>query len=149
MGAELNESDYSNPRRLIRAIETQGSPRSKKPLRKDTFIIGLAPEPSLLHGRIEKRVDEMVENGFVDEVSEIINEYSLAAPGVSGIGYRAFADYITGKKTLDQAKADFVRGDTQLAKRQVTWFKRNKDIHWASSASEGLKLCEQFLKGEV
>jgi tRNA dimethylallyltransferase len=62
-------------------------------------------------------------------------------------GYRAFRDYVDGKITLDAAKERFMQNDLQLAKKQRTWFKRNKNIHWVSNASQAFTLAESFLKG--
>ena len=87
----------------------------------------------------------MLEQGFIDEVRQIGDKYGWDSPALEVIGYRAFKGLLLGTKTLEEAKADFVRGDMALYKKQVTWFKRNPAIQWVESADEALELAAKFL----
>lgn len=145
LGISLNDSDYSNPPRLIRAIETAGQPRGKSQLPPNTLIIGLSVPRTELEKRIRARILEMLKAGLIKEVSDLVGKYGAGAPGLNGIGYRAFAEVNSYRKSIKEAIEDFARGDLGLAKRQMTWFKRNPDIHWVASPAYGLKLAESFL----
>ncbi|HSX41378.1 MAG TPA: tRNA (adenosine(37)-N6)-dimethylallyltransferase MiaA [Candidatus Saccharimonadales bacterium] len=138
---ELNGSDFNNPLRLARAIETVGQPKGKSALRPQALVIGLDINRPELEKRIRARITQMLKAGFMAEVNELLAKYGSDAPGLNGIGYRAFAK----EQATKDAVEEFVRGDLNLAKRQMTWFKRNGDIHWVESPAEGLKLAEEFL----
>lgn len=131
--------DSVNPRHAHRSVAG-----SRKNLRDNTLIIGLDTEPEILKERISKRVDQMVRDGFIGEVRDAELQYpnskALHAPG-----YKAFLEYLRGEKTLDEAKSLFIHNDIRLAKRQKTWFRRNKSIQWALNRDEVVELTTTFL----
>ncbi len=131
--------DTQNPRHLSKEVHQQ-----KSSLRPQTLIIGLDVNRNELKTRIEKRVDVMVQAGLVEEVEQLLATYphskALLAPG-----YKAFAEFVQGRLSLDEAKALFIQNDRQLAKRQRTWFKRNKSIHWLSDPKESVAIVTTFL----
>ncbi len=122
-GSSLRDPD--NPRHL-----SQDTPRPDRELRPKTLVIGLRRDKDELNARIEKRAEQMLEDGFINEVEGLLDAYGADNEAMSGIGYRTFVKYIRGELSLDEAKVEFIRGDKSLAKRQRTWFKRNKSIHW-------------------
>lgn len=134
-----------NPRHLIRTLETKGELTKRKPLRKDTLVIGLKIDREMLKQRIRQRVDAMVAAGFVDEVRRLGEAYGWDSEALQTPGYKAFRGYITGELSLDQAKEQFITYDLQLAKHQRTWFKRNESIHWVEKQSEVVDLITTFL----
>lgn len=119
--------DEVNPRHLARSIE-----RKSKALRSDAVIVGLEVDRDVLKARIAKRIDDMLTAGFLDEVKHVQTTYptskALLAPG-----YKAFNEHLLGNVSLEDAKALFIKNDYNLAKRQMTWFKRNKHIHWLNN----------------
>lgn len=131
--------DQQNPRHLAESVAS-----SKRSLRKATLVIGLQVERSVLKRRIEKRIDVMVASGLIDEVRWLLESYpnskALQAPG-----YKAFSKYLAGNIDLGEAKAAFARNDYQLAKRQMTWFKRNETVQWLSNSSDATALVRDFL----
>lgn len=135
----LAARDPLNPRHL-----NKSEPRQQRPLRPHTLVIGLDVPREQLKTRIEKRVEVMLEAGFIDEIKGLVADYpdskALLAPG-----YKAFTEYLTGRLSLDEAKALFARNDYQLAKRQMTWFRRNKSIHWLGEPSTYLEDCLKLL----
>lgn len=137
--------DIKNRHRLIRAQETAGKVGSKKSLRPNTLIIGLKVDKEVLLQRIQERVDKMVANGLESEIAQIAATYGWDNKTLTGIGYRAFRKYLDKKATLDEAKAAFVKGDMYLAKRQMTWFKRNPDIHWVDSPEQAEAAVKHFI----
>lgn len=130
--------DTQNPR------HTGTEPQDKK-LRPNTLVLGVTRDRADLEARIQKRVNEMVNAGLVEEVRGLVDQYGRDLEAFSGICYQFFADYLDGRLTLEEAKHKFVRGDIQLAKKQRTWFRRNKSIHWLNNSSEAVELTTTFL----
>jgi tRNA dimethylallyltransferase len=137
--------DNRNPRHLIRALETNGVLPTKKALRANTLLIGLKVERDELQKRIESRVDSMVNSGLVDELKYLTETYGWDFPAMQSTGYSAFRNYLDGTATLEEAKKEFMQNDMHLAKRQRTWFKRNKEINWILNTEEAVDLVTTFL----
>ncbi len=129
--AEGAQRDPINPRHVHKAEE-----QIRHELRPNTLVVGLNPELEILKERITQRVDMMIEQGFIEEVKTVSNRYGWQAPALLAPGYKAFRSYIENKISLDEAKAEFVRNDYLLARRQRTWFKRNKSIHWLENRED-------------
>ena len=133
-----NIVDLNNHRRVIRALEVYYS--TKKPYssflkrnnsyRTDVNIkfIGINPEREKLNLRIENRVDSMISDGLVEEVKKLYQYKDLNA--LNTVGYTEIFKYIDGDISLDEA-IDLIKLNTRkYSKRQMTWFRRNKDILW-------------------
>ena len=121
----MNGSDRNNPRRLIRAIEIAGRGSSqsdsgvKKKLRYNTLFIGLTADKEELKKRIEKRVDLRIKNGFEKEVLFLKKQGVWNGAPKMTLGYREWPD--VKKWKVEEFK---------YAKRQMTWFKKDKRIKW-------------------
>ncbi len=138
--------NFLNKRHLIRAIERGGVVgKRKQNLPSNILLIGLRVDKEQLYERIENRVDKMFEAGLVEEVKGLIQEYGANAPGLLAPGYKAVKEYLNENISLEEAKELFIRNDKNLAKRQMTWFKRNPDIKWCDTAEEADKLVQKFL----
>jgi tRNA dimethylallyltransferase len=137
--------DDRNPRRLLRTIEANGALSRKEPMRPNTLLIGLSMDREVLHKRITLRVDQMVDAGLVEELGGLSKRYGWEAQALQTPGFKAFRNFLEGAYTLDQAKQEFVRNDMNLAKRQYTWFKRNKDVHWVDAKEKAVELVTTFL----
>jgi tRNA dimethylallyltransferase len=135
-GIVETDVDFNNPRHLGRAVERGSAPRTRGPLPAGTLLLGLQIEREQLRGRITKRVDTMFASGLIEEVQNIIAEYGADAPGMLAPGYKAVSAYLNDKLSLEEAKRLFIRSDMHLAKRQMTWFRRNPDIIWCSSTEQ-------------
>lgn len=125
-----------NKRYLIRTLERNGKQGERKELRPNTIIIGLEVNSDELRSRIEARTDVMIGEGFAAEVRDLVGRYGWDAPGLLAPGYKAFRRYLEGTETLYEARLAFIKNDMALAKRQRTWFKRNKSIQWFSNREE-------------
>jgi tRNA dimethylallyltransferase len=132
-GIELGDTDVRNKRRLIRLLETEGADQVKQPLRDNTLIVGLQPDREHLKERIILRVDAMLAAGLEAEVAALAQRYGWDAEGLKGIGYREWQLYFDGAQTLEQTRERIISSTVGLAKRQRTWFKRNKSIQWIST----------------
>lgn len=129
-----------NPKRVIRALEiyiTCGvtmSEQIKNSLPEeqpyDTVKIGLKCEDrQKLYDRINLRVDLMIENGLLEEAKDVLRK-PIGATAVMAIGYKELAPYFKGEKSLDECIEHLKQETRRYAKRQLTWFGRDKDINW-------------------
>lgn len=135
----------NNPRHLIRAIETGGKKPTDQKLRPNTLIIGVIKDREQLKKRIAQRVDDMIRQGLIGETRELTSKYGWRSEAIRSTSYKAFSKYVEGQATLEEAKEEFVKNDLNLAKRQRTWFNRNKSIQWVSDKSEAVDLVTTFL----
>lgn len=131
--------DLRNYKRIIRALEiceTTGLPYSsflKKEKRKREFRIikiGLNRERTELYERINRRVDEMIAAGLEPEARNLFHLRHLNA--LNTVGYREMFDYIEGKTDFDEAVGLIKRNTRRYAKRQLTWWAKDKEITWFS-----------------
>ena len=133
----------NNTKRVIRALEiyhSTGINKSEWDKRSrevespyDARIICLDfKDRNILYERIDKRVDIMLDMGLVDEVRGIVygKNISLSATAVQGIGYKEIIDHLRGICSLDEAVERIKQGTRNYAKRQLTWFRRNKNAHF-------------------
>lgn len=130
LGLELGDIDTRNKRRLIRLIETNGARPSRKEMRANTYIIGVKNDSDVLNERIEKRVDTMLADGLEQEVAGLVKRYGWDCEALKGVGYSQWKDYFLGTQDLLGTRAKIIKATKDLAKRQRTWFKRNKSIQW-------------------
>jgi tRNA dimethylallyltransferase len=129
--------DLKNHKRIIRALEiceTTGSPYStflKKQKRERDFSIlkiGLERPREELYGRINNRVDEMIKMGLEEEALSLFDFRELNA--LNSVGYKEFFDYFKGNISKEKAIELIKRNTRRFAKRQITWWTRDKDINW-------------------
>lgn len=126
--------------RIIRAIEVYektGTPLSKFHVthafgeeRYAPIFIGLEQERSVLYKKINKRVDEMIDMGLVSETRWLLDNYGDSCVPASRLGYRQMGSYIRGECPLDKAIGLLKRDTRHYAKRQLTWFRRERRIKW-------------------
>jgi tRNA dimethylallyltransferase len=144
--------DPRNPRRVIRALEITLA--TKKPFsaqRKkgarlfEPLIIGLAVPGEKLRKRINTRVDQMFHNGLVNEVKNLIKKYGSNRKAFDAIGYCEITDYLHGKTTLAEAAESIKKNTWGYAKRQMTWFKKDKNTRWLKNERGAEKLVGKFL----
>ena len=134
--------DINNAKRVIRALEvyettgvtmSEWNRRSKENAdKKDCLIIGLDFEDrQLLYDRIDKRVDLMMECGLLEEAKALYDSGLFATKTASqAIAYKEFLPYFEGEDLLENCIETLKRNSRRYAKRQLTWFRRNKDINW-------------------
>ena len=133
MELDAGEVDKRNKRRLIRLIETNGAKPERHELRPNTLILGIKVERQALEKRIEKRVDNMLAAGLEDEVRGLAERYGWGCEALKGVGYAQWKSHFEGRQTLAETRQKIIKATLDLAKRQRTWFKRNKSIHWFST----------------
>lgn len=131
------EVDLDNPRRLMRALEVcyaSGKPyssfRSQAPVKRDFTSLKLAYnwERELLYERINQRVDEMIDKQLIAEVQNFLPHRNAKA--LDTIGYKEIFEFLDGKISKEEAIDLVKRNSRRYAKRQLTWFKKDEEIHW-------------------
>ncbi|MBF0211552.1 MAG: tRNA (adenosine(37)-N6)-dimethylallyltransferase MiaA, partial [Desulfamplus sp.] len=131
--------------RALEVVEVTGKPISSFQSqhsfcsqRYTPLKIALHIDREKLYQRIEKRVDIMVEQGFVDEVKSLIgNGYGCGLKSMQSIGYRHVCDFLNCKTSWEETIRLLKRDTRRYAKRQLTWFRQDKDIIWLSSNEMG------------
>lgn len=129
----------SNSHRLVRlvgAIEKGDGAAAVMPQKAGgplyhAFVIGLSLPRQVLYERIEKRIDAMIEAGWIDEVQQLLQDgVSPEAQAMKAIGYKEMALYLDGQLSLEAASVLIKKRTRHFAKRQMTWFKRMPYIRW-------------------
>ncbi|MGD0795429.1 MAG: tRNA (adenosine(37)-N6)-dimethylallyltransferase MiaA [Dehalococcoidales bacterium] len=138
--------DRRNVRRVIRALEVHAKARRpfselgrKQPPPFDSLIIGLTADRPFLYSMVDRRVDEMMEHGFVSEVESLIKMgYHLELPAMSGIGYRQIGQLIKGELTREAAAQKIKTETHRFIRHQYAWFRLDdKKIHWFDIERQG------------
>ncbi len=150
--------DSDNKRRLIRALEiikTTGKPVPKLESSTKYQVLWLGLRPKNLEKRIKTRLEKRLKQGLVREVKNLLNS------GVSkkrlydfGLEYRQISEYLASKKFKVKSIKNFKKSEyyqkllreiIKYSKRQMTWFKRNEEIHWIKNPKEAEKLIRKFI----
>jgi tRNA dimethylallyltransferase len=137
---QMNFSDKKNPRRLIRAIEiamwrinnikkNKDMEKRKKDL--EILTVGLTAPEKFISQRIKIRVAQRVKAGIEKEVEKLLrNHVGWEMPSMTSMGYGQWRDYFEGEVPEDQIVSEWERAERAYAKRQMTWFKKDKRILW-------------------
>ena len=149
--------DANNLRRTVRAFEVifqTGKKFSALRRRKDSpyilKFVGLQrPRPDL-YARIDLRIENMLENGFLEEVQALLNKgYSADLPNMSAIGYREMAAYLQGEMSLDDAVAQMKKLTRNYVRRQANWFKPDDpNIKWFDMQEPDVDAMIAYVQGE-
>lgn len=133
----------NNVKRVIRALEfykktgmkiskhNEAESQKESPYNFEYFVLN--DDRQKLYDRIDRRIDIMLADGLLDEVRSLVDEgYSRDLVSMQGLGYKEMIDYIQERYTLDEAVYTLKRDTRHFAKRQVTWFKREKQVTWVN-----------------
>lgn len=144
-----------NIRRVIRALEVigitgepYGSSLPEPVYWKPTLQIGIAVERELLKERIVQRVDQMWADGIVAEASELLRNQPLGKTARMAIGYKQAIAQLSGEMSESEAKAETVSLTQRYARRQMSWFRRDKRIKWISADGDLLEQAQDLIRLE-
>jgi len=144
--------DQQNPQRLMRALElVRSSGKSMNSLRVNKKVelpfqvikIGLNIPREQLYEHIDSRMDKMIKDGLIDEAKEFYPNKNLNA--LQTVGYREIFDYFDGLYDYEEAVRLLKRNSRRYAKRQLTWFLRDREINWFENGNEILN----WLDGKI
>lgn len=145
--------DLKNPKRVIHALEVclmTGKPysslrtnlRKKRPFR--IVKIGFTRERQELYDRINARVDDMIDNGLIEEAQRLYPLRHLNS--LNTVGYKELFDFFDGKCDLNTAIEKIKQHSRNYARKQLSWFKRDKEIHWINLSDEKIDVEAQIMK---
>ncbi len=153
---KLHPRDRQRITRAIEVLQSTGRPLSWWQQRQQgcgkrytALKIGIAADINELEYRLEQRIKQMLQQGAVDEARQAWqNCPDENAPGWTSIGCRELLHYILGRHTLHAARQEWLRRTRAYAKRQMTWFKKDREIYWFDEDQEQeiLSLVKQHLK---
>ena len=105
----------------------------KKEVEYDYKVFGLDWDRQKLYDRINKRVDMMIEQGLIEEVKQILKKYDTFPTAMQGLGYKEVVDYLEGNLTKEEMIEKIKMETRRYAKRQLTWFRKNKQTIWLNA----------------
>lgn len=142
---QLNESDIVNPVRLRRIIE-KGKLGNQRGEKMNCLYFIMNVDKRRLERNITERVSQMFDDGLLEE-NLYLKDHDLFNPTVTKIiGYKEFEGYFNGKDTIEDVKSEIIKNTKKYAKRQRTWFKRNKDAIWADNYALILERSTKFIR---
>jgi len=132
-----------NKRYVIRAIERKDAkPSIKTTLIDQAIVVGIATDKELLRARISLRTEQLFDNGVVLEATKLGKKYGWNSQAMTGNIYPLINLYLKNESTLEEIKVKFTTLDWRLAKRQLTWLKRNPHITWLPLVEAGNYLAQ-------
>jgi len=137
VGEVPEKFDFHNPHRLIRAIEVAwatgklpSQQAEAEKIENNVCFLGIELPRPVLYGRIDRRVEQMIAAGWLDEVGSLVQQYGPEAPALTSIGYEHLVDHLQGEFDLPTAIERIQQDTRHYAKRQLTWLRREKDLQW-------------------
>lgn len=155
--ATAGQIDLRNGRRVLRALEivlTTGQPKvaleGADPPPYRLLQIALTRERSALHGRIDRRVEQMVAEGLVEETQRLLDKgYAPTLPAMTSLGYREMIAYLGGRMTLAQAVERIQIETHRFVRHQMTWLRKLPGLHWFDLDVVHPDAIEQFVAERV
>ncbi|ACB85081.1 tRNA (adenosine(37)-N6)-dimethylallyltransferase MiaA [Natranaerobius thermophilus] len=145
----------NDQRRIIRALEVYyytGEPISQRQKRRydspyNLLIFGITMDRNKLYNKIETRVDQMIDQGLVEEVKYLLeNGYHLQLTSMQGLGYKEIAGYLMGDYDLETAVQKLKKNTKRFAKRQLSWFRRDPNIKWLDiTETDKSEICDKII----
>lgn len=135
----------NDKKRIMRVLEiynetgktkTEQDKESRKEVKYDYYVFALNMEREILYERINKRVDIMLEQGLVEEVKFMLKKYKEFPTAMQGLGYKEVKYYLDSMMTYEEMVEKIKMETRRYAKRQITWFKKNKQTIWLDALAE-------------
>ena len=137
----LLPENNQNKRYIIRAIERKNNDLKRRDTPQDnTIIVGITTDKQILRTRIEYRAEQLFSNNVVEEATLLGKKYGWESEAMTGNVYPLVRKYLEGRQSETELKYEFAMSDWRLAKRQMTWLRRNPYIVWGT-----LKASEHYL----
>ena len=151
---KISINDKKRIMRVIEIYEATGKTKTeqekesrKNELKYDFKIFAIDMDRKVLYNRINKRVDIMIQNGLVHEVEQLIEKYSEFPTAMQGLGYKEVLEYINGKCTKEEMIEKIKMQTRRYAKRQLTWFRKNKQTKWIDGTNDMQNNIDIILEG--
>ena len=155
---KISENDKKRIFRVLEIYHSTGKTKTMQEIESkkeenpyDYYVFAINMDREKLYERINKRVDIMIEKGLVDEVKSLISKYDKLPTAIQGLGYKEVVSYLNNEITYDEMIEKIKQESRHYAKRQLTWFKRNKEKIWINGLDDmqnNLNIILEVIKGE-
>lgn len=155
---KISENDKKRIFRVLEIYHSTGKTKTMQEIESkkeenpyDYYVFAINMDREKLYERINKRVDIMIEKGLVDEVKSLISKYNKLPTAIQGLGYKEVVSYLNNEITYDEMIEKIKQESRHYAKRQLTWFKRNKETIWINGLDDmqnNLNIILEVIKGE-
>ena len=140
---KISQNDKKRILRILEIYHTTGKTKTeqeiesrKKEVEYDYKVFAIDWERNILYDRINQRVDNMIKQGLVEEVKELLKKYKTFPTAMQGLGYKEVVEFLNGKITKEEMIEKIKQETRRYAKRQLTWFRKNKQTIWLNGANE-------------
>lgn len=140
---KISPNDKKRICRVLEIYKSTGKTKTQleiesrqKEVNYDFKVFAIDMDRSILYDRINKRVDIMINDGLIEEVKDLINKYHEIPTAMQGLGYKEVVEYFDGKYSKEDMIDKIKMESRRYAKRQLTWFRRNKNIFWLNASNE-------------
>lgn len=140
---KISQNDEKRILRILEIYHATGKTKTqqeiesrKKPAEYDYRVYGLKWDREILYERINKRVDKMIEKGLIEEVKEILKKHKEFPTAMQGLGYKEVVEYLNGNDTKEEMIEKIKMETRRYSKRQMTWFRKNKQTIWLDGQAE-------------
>lgn len=151
---KISKNDKKRILRILEIYHATGKNKTeqeklsrKKEVEYDYLVYALDWEREKLYERINKRVDIMIEQGLIDEVKEIYEKYDKFPTAMQGLGYKEVVEYLEKQITKEEMIEKIKQETRRYAKRQLTWFRKNKQTIWLNAQDEIQNNIQIILEG--
>ena len=134
---KISQNDKKRILRILEIYKATGKNKTeqeiesrKNGVKYDYKVFAINWDREILYDRINKRVDMMIEKGLINEVEELLKKYTEFPTAMQGLGYKEVVEYLQGKTTREEMIEKIKMETRRYAKRQITWFKKNKQTIW-------------------
>ena len=152
--AKISKNDKKRILRILEIYNATGKNKTYqekqsriKEVEYDYKIYAINWDREKLYDRINKRVDIMIEQGLIEEVKEIYSKYDKFPTAMQGLGYKEVVEYLQGETTKEEMIEKIKQESRRYAKRQITWFKKNKQTIWLDGQNEIQNNIQIILEG--
>ena len=134
---KISPNDQKRILRILEIYHQSGKTKTQQEMesRKQEIpyqylVFGIQMDRQILYDRINQRVDQMIEQGLIEEVENLLKKYQEFPTAMQGLGYKEVVEYLEGTLTKEEMIEKIKQESRRYAKRQLTWFRRNQDIIW-------------------
>ena len=153
---KISENDKKRIIRILEIYHSTGKTKTelekesrKNGVKYDYKVFALNMDRDLLYDRINRRVDIMIENGLIEEVKDIVKNYNDYPTSMQAIGYKEVVEYLEDRLTKEEMIDKIKQESRRYAKRQLTWFRKNKDTIWLDGLDSIQNNIELIIKNSI
>ena len=140
---KISPNDKKRIVRVLEIFKATGKTKTEQEIlsrqngvKYDYKVFGITMERGKLYSRINLRVDIMIEKGLEEEVRNLVNKYTKFPTAMQGLGYKEVVEYFDGNLTYEEMIDKIKQESRRYAKRQLTWFRKNKETIWLDSEND-------------